>query len=128
PRLTRLQRVPIGLFNALFVYVLSTLIGGTVIPYVLVIILLLVDFRLFYSDTILKNMFCTAACVVHVLAFRAITTGIFSMISGISISALSNSPVLYTYSVIATFVFLTVAVVLVIKFLPLDRVRVVNNH
>ncbi|MEG2000579.1 MAG: GGDEF domain-containing protein [Evtepia sp.] len=128
PRLTKLLRLPVGVFNALFVFGLSTLIGGTLIPYLLVTIILLVEFTVFYQDTFLKNLFCTCACVIHILAFRAITTGIFSMACDSSIYDISNDPTLYANSVLATFIFLNIAVGLVIQLLPLDQVCIVNAH
>ncbi|MEG2349463.1 MAG: GGDEF domain-containing protein [Hungatella sp.] len=128
PRLTKFLRLPVGIFNAFFVFLLSAWIGGTVIPYILVTILLFVEFRLFYKDTFIGNLFCTAACVIHVLAFRTITTGIFSMLSGFSIYELSKNPTLYAYSVVVTFLFLNIASGLILKFLPLDQVHIVNQH
>ncbi|MEG2871422.1 MAG: hypothetical protein RR875_07725, partial [Clostridium sp.] len=55
PRLTKFLRLPVGIFNAFFVFLLSAWIGGTVIPYILVTILLFVEFRLFYKDTFIGN-------------------------------------------------------------------------
>ncbi|MEG2668169.1 MAG: diguanylate cyclase [Lachnospiraceae bacterium] len=128
PVLTKRWRLPVGILNALVVFGISTLIGGTMILYILIIAMLFVEFRIFYKDTILKNLFCTSACVVHVLAIRAISTGIFSLVHDIPIYKIYNDPILYAYSVLTTFIFLNIAVGLTINFLPLDRIRIVNEH
>ncbi|MEG0755763.1 MAG: sensor domain-containing diguanylate cyclase [Oscillospiraceae bacterium] len=128
PRLTRPMRLPVCMGNALFVLALSALIGGTLITYLLVMLVLLVEFWIFYRDTFLREVFCAAACIIHVLALRAITTGLFSLVSGLSVYHISNTPALYTISVIVTFLFLNIAIGLVLKLLPLDQVRIVNAH
>lgn len=128
PRLTRLMRLPVCIGNALFVFVLSVLIGGTLIPYLLVMVVLMVEFQIFYKDTFLREVFCATACIIHVLVLRAITTGVFSLVSGLSVYHISNTPALYVNSVIVTFLFLNIAIGLVLKLLPLDQVRIVNAH
>lgn len=127
-RLSKFLRLPVGIFNVLFVFVLSGLIGGTMIPYLLVIILLIVEFHIFYRDTFLRNLFCTAACVIHILALRLITNGMISISCGLSLKEISNNPTLYAYSVLATFIFLNIAIGFAIKAAPLDQVRKVNEH
>lgn len=128
PRLTKLQRLPVGIFNTLIVFVLSALFGGTTTPYLLIIAVLFLEFKFFYKDTLLRNLFCTSACLIHVLAIRSITTGAFSLLSGYSIYEISSSPTLYAYSVLATFLFLNIVVGLVLRVLPMDKVRIVNEH
>lgn len=127
-KLKKILRIPVGIINSAVIFILSAIIGGTTTTYILISILLFLEFKIFYDDTNLRNLFCTAACVIHVLVIRGITTGIFSAVSGISIYELSHNPTLYAYSVLATFVFLNIALWLVLKLLPLDKVRIVNEH
>ncbi|MEG2513038.1 MAG: hypothetical protein RSA52_07220 [Acetivibrio sp.] len=128
PKITKILRIPLGCLNTLLIFAISGFVGGTMIPYVLAIMLLFIEFKIFYRDTVLRNLFCTTACVIHILVIRAITTGIFSLVSGISIFEISNNPLLYSYSVLATFLFLNIAVGLVLETMPLDQVRIVNEH
>ncbi|MEG2676782.1 MAG: GGDEF domain-containing protein [Oscillospiraceae bacterium] len=50
------------------------------------------------------------------------------MASGLSIYEISNNPTMYAYSVVITFVFLIIALLLTLKLVPLYRVKAVNGH
>lgn len=128
PKLSKLLRIPVGFFNAVFIISTSILLGGTTTPYILVMIILLIEFYLFYKDSYLKILFCALACILHVLAIRAITIGFISLSQTISIYGIIHDPLLYVYSLVATFIFINIAILLVIKILPLKEVRIVNNH
>ncbi|MEG2187972.1 MAG: diguanylate cyclase [Clostridia bacterium] len=128
PKLTRPYRLLVSVFNTVFIFAAYALVKNSSIPYLLVILVLLIEFQIFYKDTFLRNLFCVTACVIHVLVIRAIVTGAFSLISGLSIYEITNNSVCFVYSALITFTLVNTAIALVVKLLPLDQVRIVNEH
>ncbi|MEG0574490.1 MAG: sensor domain-containing diguanylate cyclase [Erysipelotrichaceae bacterium] len=128
PKLTKVMRILVGMLNAVIILFFSGMINKTLISYLIIFIILFVEFKLFYKDIFLKNLFCSTACFIHVLVIRSIITGLFSLSSGLSIYVIVNNPGLLVFSNIIIFLSLNIAIILVIKLLPLDQVRIVNEH
>ncbi|MEG0094246.1 MAG: hypothetical protein RR673_09140, partial [Erysipelotrichaceae bacterium] len=85
PKLTKVMRILVGMLNAVIILFFSGMINKTLISYLIIFIILFVEFKLFYKDIFLKNLFCSTACFIHVLVIRSIITGLFSLGSGLSI-------------------------------------------
>lgn len=106
----------------------SALVGGSVYSYLAIFLLLTISLRLLYESRWAEILFCSSACIIHIMALRAITTAIFSIATGLSIYGVANDTFWFVVSIAASATVTNLAIVAVIRFIPAYRIKILNQH
>lgn len=129
PRLKKVYRIPVGLVNTLIATALTTFNTSTSFTtYIVIGIVLFVEFLLFYRDKYSCSLFCMLACVIHIMAMRSLCVTFFAIALHCTIYDIVNTPVLLNVSTGTTFMLQDMVIFLVIKFVPAKSVRIINQH
>lgn len=121
-------RIPLALFNTTVLLVVSSVKGGSTYSYALLFVLLMLSLYLLYKDSIAKILFCASSCIIHVMALRAFVTGIIGVVLDRSVYEVANHPTLFILSIGAGTVITNIAIVLVLKLVPAEKIRIINQH
>lgn len=116
-----------ALFTAIILIVLK-IVQSSAVLYLLMLVLLVIGFMLFYEDKLGQVLFCTGACILNLLAIRAIAIGTVSLASDFPISSIEQNSLLFTVYLIIAFILTNLAMLAVTRFVPLDYLRVINRH
>lgn len=129
PKLNRFGRVTLSLFNAILMTPMIILPSSmTIIFYCLLFVLFFVEFYLLHHDSILRIIFVVLACMIHVMAIRSICVGIFALCLSTPFHLVVATGNQLLYSSIATALALDIAIILVLKFIPAIKVKIINQH
>lgn len=126
PRLRKVFRVPVGIFNVAISYLLVIFDkSSSFYSYILVFVLLFVEFKVFYRDTV-KGTFCiVSAIIIHIMAIRAICVSVFAQATGNSIYQVAND----SYSLFLTtgisLLLLILSTITVMKTIPPEKIRII---
>lgn len=129
PRLKKVYRIPVGIANT-FIAVCFTMLNQSTTfgAYIALAIILFVEFIIFYRDKRTCSLFCSLACVIHVMSMRALCVAAFALVMHSSIYDIVNTPILLTLSTGITFMILNIITLAVIKLIPAKGVRIINQH
>lgn len=125
---SKLYQIPITLVAGFVTLITSSLEGGSFCTYLFGFLMLIFALRFLYSGRWGETLFCSSACIIHVMALRAITTALFSMATGLSIYRVSNAPFWSVASVAVAATVTNLAIVAVIRFIPPHKVKILNQH
>ncbi|MEG2305397.1 MAG: EAL domain-containing protein [Lachnospiraceae bacterium] len=98
------------------------------VPIIIMFSVMILAFGVLYKSTFMENVFCALACIIHVLILRTIVIGAFSMATGYWVNKIFSVTYLNLITDVILFAFLDIAIVLVLKMIPIDKVRIVNQH
>ncbi|MEG2405428.1 MAG: hypothetical protein RSC01_10955, partial [Oscillospiraceae bacterium] len=118
----------ISIVNTAAVFFACVFIRLPNFPFVMMFAIMLLEFWFLYKCTLYQDIFCTLACIIHVLIANTLINGVFSFLPQFLSHVIPYNALWETLSLVVTFIVLAVAIVLVIKFLPLDIVRIINQH
>lgn len=121
-------RFPVIVVNTGIILYSFSLVGGSFYSYIFIFILLMVSFTIFYKDNMGTSLFCASACILHVMAIRAIVTAFFSMSLGISVYDVANDRGLLMLSINVAAVITNIAIFVVWKYIPADMIKIINQH
>lgn len=124
----RMVRFALAAANMAILLWSSTLVGGSTYSYIILFGLLLLNLWLLYKGTPLKILFCASACIIHVMAIRAFVTGLIAAVMGSSVFEAANLPGLFIASLCVCTTITNIAILLVLKFIPSDKIRIINEH
>lgn len=128
PQLKKIYRIPVAVINTGMIFFLPKLFDKELMPYIILFALMIIEFIIFYKDKLVRILFCISACIIHILAIRALVVGLFSIFSGSSIYQIVTQEQSQMYSAIVTLMALIIAVICVLKFIPMEQVRIINQH
>lgn len=129
PRLKKVFRILVGITNTLIAVALTMLNQSTSFgAYLTIGIVLFVEFLLFYKDKPSCSLFCTLACMIHIMAIRALCVAGLSLVLHSTIYDIVNTPLLLSLSTGIMLTLLNIAIFLVLKIIPAKRVRIINQH
>lgn len=129
PRLKKAYRVPVALLNTLIVTVFVLISGSTALGAYLVIgAILLIEFVLFYRDRHLCSLFCSLACLVHIMSMRSLCASAFALIMHSTLYEIVAYPLWLMLSTAVTFLLLNVVIFIVTRLVPAKGVRIINEH
>lgn len=129
PKLKRIQRVPLGFLNAVISCVFMSFPAATaILSYISILVVLFIEFALFYNDTKLRTLFITFSCGIHIMALRAMCVSIFSGVVELSIHELADQNFWLLVSMSATFLLLDICILLVIWLIPAKNIKIINQH
>lgn len=121
-------RIPLALVNMVMLLLVSALKGGSTYSYVLFFALLMLSFYLLYRASFAELLFCASSCLLHVMALRAFVTGIFGAVLDCSVYEVANHPTLFVLSIGVGAFITNIAILLVIKFISAEKIRIINQH
>lgn len=129
PRLKKIFRIPVGIVNTL-IAALITMIGGYTLfeTYIALSILLFLEYVIFYKDNYMSSLFCMLACIVHIMAIRAICVSVFALVMQSTLYTITHTPLLFGLSSGITLLILNITTVIVTKFVPAKGIRIINQH
>ncbi|MEG0649694.1 MAG: diguanylate cyclase, partial [Oscillospiraceae bacterium] len=118
----------ISIVNTAVVFFTCVFIRLPNFPFVMMFAIMLLEFRFVYKCTLYQDVFCALACIIHVLIANTLINGIFSFLPQFLSHVTPYNALWETLSLVVTFILLNLAIVLVIRFLPLGIVRIINEH
>lgn len=128
PKLTKLHRILVGGINTGIILTLSYFGGNFTSLYTIYFIILIVNLSLFYSSSWGDRLFCASACIIHIMALVSIVISIFSIFYNASLYELSMEQNTLVITIIVAFGIINLAVISVLKFIPKDKLRILNQH
>lgn len=128
PRLKRSMRLLPVIFNAVVTLYAIHIPNSPVLSMLVMLVLMLAEFKLCYKDSAVSALFCSLACILHVLAIRAAVWGMFSIVLRLPLYRIFDDDASYLIAEIVAFGLLNLAIFAVLRFLPLESVRIVINH
>ncbi len=129
PRLKKLSRIPVAILNTVIAAFLTLLSASTTFSvYVIIGVILFIEFVIFYKDKPSRALFCMLACIIHVMVLRAVCVSIFALTMQRTLYEVVADPFTLVLSTGVTFAFLNIAILLVIRFIPAKGVRIINQH
>ncbi len=128
-RLGRWKRLIVGIINAVVLVAASANpFETTLVSYIALIVLIVFEYSLFYKDRFRRVLFVSLAYPMHIMGIRAITTAIISVVLRKPFNEVSSDPLWYTITLTLTFILGCVAIIAVIRLIPMDRLRIVSQH
>lgn len=121
-------RIPLTLGNMAILIWTSLQKGGSTYSYIILFVLLMLNFFILYKDSFVEILFCASACIIHVMALRAFVTGVIALFSDRSVYDVANQSALFVLSVGMGAVITNIAIVFVIKFISAEKIRIINQH
>ncbi len=129
PRLKKRYRIPVGVLNTFIAALLTLLSQSTSFgAYIVIGVVLFLEFVIFYRDKPSRCLFCMLACIVHIMAIRSLCVAIFALATQSTLYDVVSNPFLLVLSTGVTFVLLNLAVLFVIRLVPAKSVRIINQH
>lgn len=122
-------RLPVGLLStALAIFATFFTLSHSASSYLLFFVVLLCNFLFFYKEPPVCSLFAASACILHVMAIRAIVVAVCSQLTGLSIYAIANETFPHTVSMAITLFFLNLAMMAILRFIPSKNLRIINQH
>lgn len=128
PRLKGLGKISVIIINMVIGMCLVVIPMNTSTAYVMGAIILLFNFYIFHKDTFVKSLFCMSACILHVMAIRAICVAVFAVAVQSSIYQIVMDPYYSIWSNCLSFLLLDLAVFGVLKLIPSKSIRIVSQY
>lgn len=130
PILTKPCRIVIGIANSSLAILIFTNLHSTSTfwSYVIFYAFLFIEFFIFHRDSIRRVFFMASACIFHLMTVRAIVVSVIAMGMNESIPFVLSNNLGLTFSTAITFLILNLAVILIMFFIPMDKVRIINQH
>lgn len=131
PRLKKKCRVAMGVLNsgiAVLIYLNLITMMNSFVVYTIFYLFLFIEFFIFHRDLIRRVFFVASACILHIMAFRAIVVSSMAIAMKASIPFVVSSGLGFIFSTAITFFVLDVIIILVMCFVPMDKVRIINQH
>lgn len=128
-RIKAFGKMLVSVVNVIFLALSLFLKSSTTdIFYIGIIIIFFLEFYIFHKDTILRCAFVTLACAVHVMVIRAVCVSVFSITTGVTFHSVVNNPETLMLSSAITLTLLVVAILLVLKLIPVKKLKIINQH
>lgn len=124
-RFHKKYNIVISVVNVLVILCGTLPSGSGLSPYLLLLALMLVELLLMYRERLTRILFCYTACIIHVLAIRAVMLSVLSVVTGYSTPELASQEGLLLLSALFAFLLLDLAIVAVRKLIPMDGVRAI---
>lgn len=129
PKLKKVYRIPVGIINTCIIALAIGMGGRSAFSFYSVFgLILFVEFFVFYRDKPARVLFCTLACMLYVIAIHSICIAIFAIINDKTLFEIANKAEYMMMSLGVSLLFLSVALVCVIRFVPAENVRIINQH
>lgn len=128
PKLNKPRRIMVGIVFSIIIFGVLEVFHSSSALYFLMFVLLIGGFKFFYKDDFGQVLFCTGACILNQLSIRAISIGVISLRTGLSILEIEQQPLLFTIYVTLAFFLTNIAMLIVTRFVPLAFLRVINKH
>lgn len=129
PRLKKMFRIPVAIVNTLIVTGVTMIGGYTLLgTYIALSILMFVEYVLFYKDKYTSSLFCMLACIIHIMAMRAICVAGLALAMHSTLYTIANTPFLFMVSTGVTFLILNITTIIVIRLIPARGIRIINQH
>lgn len=129
PRLKKHGRIIVGIINTLLalfgIFVLDISSLGA---YIVLSIVMFVEFMLFYGDKRTSSLFCTLSCVIHVIGMRSIIVATFAIFNNTSLQAIENDLLLNALTTGIVFALLNIVIYIVVKVIPATNIRIITQH
>lgn len=128
-KLKGIKVLPLSIFNALAICVfIKTPSACDSIFYLLAFLMFAIEFYVFHKETIMRVVFIALAFTIHILTMRAICVGVLSLILKVSYFSITDRPETFWLSIAMTAIILNIAIVLVIRFIPSTKIKIVVQH
>lgn len=129
PKLKKRFRIPVGIINTCIVIAITVLGGNTLMgTYIALAILLFVEFVVFYKDKYTGSLFCMLACIVHIMAIRAMSVALFALAMNRTLYEIANDPFLFLLSTAIAVLILNAITLIVTRLVPAKGIRIINQH
>lgn len=128
PKLKPAHWFLIGILNTFIVFGIAHICGNIFLAYFIMMLLMLIDYMIFYQDRLGSAMLCTLACAIHVLLIFTTTIGVLALITAIPPYDILNNHRMLILTVIISFILLDLVILSVIKLVPLPMVKLINQH
>lgn len=128
PKLKLRQWFLVGIVNTVIVLGIFIIGQNALLAFYCMMACMFTEFMLFYKDRSSGALLCTLACCIHVISIFLITLGVFALFTGHApYEMLRNQTYALPVCAIAFFL-LDLAILTVLKFVPLSKVRMINQH
>lgn len=129
PKLKKGYRIPVGIINTVLAFGLTVLdASNSLLGYLCVFVIFSIEFHLFYKDASKRIFFVVYAYLIHFIALRAASIGIFAWLLDLSVYNVANQTLTLIYSMAATFLIANIAISTVIKLIPAKYIKIINQH
>ncbi len=129
PTLKKFMRLPLGALNTALMGVVFYFANGSDPAIFLFLgVLLFAEFFMFHKDTPQGVLFVTLACMIHVMSLKGIVTSFYAEYTGATLYTVSSNPYLYITVAIITLLLLDIAILIVMKWIPADKVKIISQH
>lgn len=129
PKLSRLFRIPVGIVNTAAAFLLIRMTGGSSLAaYLIIGLLLVINLKVWYRDNMLRVLFCSGACLLHLMCFRSMISAIFAMATKLTVYEVEQNTAYLLLSFVVGFAILDIVVLLVIKKIPGKSIKMINQH
>lgn len=119
----------ISLLNTLVAVIMTITDKGTALgAYVLLAVILFVEFAIVFRDKHVRSLFCMLTCFVHIMAIRSLCVALFALALDRTIFAIVDDPLLLVVSALMTFLLLSTAILLLLKFVSAKSMNVLGQH
>lgn len=127
PKLNGLKSLPVGIINAA-ILVLAGQVERSGFVYIVFFVLLLLELAIFHKDKFSRVLFVGLAHIIHFMVIKAMCSAVTSMLTGVSLFGIHADSFLSAVCASATLLLLCVAILLVLKFIPTEKIRILNKH
>lgn len=128
PGLIKAHWFMVGMINALIVLCASQVWNSAILLYFIMMILMFIEFTIFYKFNISGFLLCTFACSIHVLSVFTIVIGSLAMITRYPVYQILYHDKLFSLCVVIAFAILNLTIQGAYKFVPLPKVKMINQH
>lgn len=128
PKLKRSQWLFVGAGNASLLLCVAALSPNGFLLYCIMMLVMLIEFTIFYKDSFTGALLCMLACAIHVLALMMITVSCISLSTGQAPYVILTNGESFQWACLYAFFLLDLAVLSVLKLVPLPKVKLINQH
>ena len=129
PKIKKWQRIPVALVNTIFIYAATQFEPDTTaVSYLILILLLLAEFRFFYGDTFPRVILVALTFPMHIMGIRTVSVAIISLFTRQSFYSISSHLIWLLCSLSITFILGGIAILCVIKLIPAKSIKIVTHH
>lgn len=118
----------VGAVNLFILCCVWMLHQNALLLYGVMSILMLIDFLIFYKDSKTGALLCMLACVIHDIIIFLITLGAYIFLSGKQSFEVLDDPQFFLWYCIVCFAIIDLAIIVVLKVIPLNMVKIINQH
>lgn len=128
PRFKKNHWLLIGILNAVIVFYAYATLGIALLSYGIMMLLMLIEFLIFYKDKFSGALLCALACAIHVLSVFTITIASLAIITENPPYEIITNYKLFSLVAIISFGILNMIILGAIKLVPLTEVKIINQH